>query len=266
MSSSAVAHHSSLAWRRAPAVAVGRVRAPRDRAGRGIAIVAKRSAKKRQSRKLEKRDDVRDMQKRMEERRAAAEAAAKFRPEPPPPPENPAAAAERVEARLVAFREALERVGEEKRVARESDEWDPARGYKPFDDVQDAVYELACCKTEVYEAYLERALALLCQAKNEPPASLDKFDWVYERGLDESNVRTLSFMLAALAKNNVASGMVEVFRVACECGVVGALDKNIAKKAMATLADLNDMDLLDAGEPEIVDAAARAMQTAAEEA
>jgi hypothetical protein len=100
---------------------------------------------------------------------------------------------------------------------------------------------------------------LLCQAKNEPPASLDTFDWVYQRGLDENNVRTLSFMLAALAKNNVASGMVEVFRVACECGVVGALDKNIAKKAMATLADLNDMDLLDAGEPEIVDAVARAM-------
>ena len=95
------------------------------------------------------------------------------------------------------------------------------------------------------------------------PASLDTFDWVYQRGLDEHNVRTLSFMLAALAKNNVASGMVEVFRVACECGVVGALDKNIAKKAMATLTDLNDMDLLDAGEPEIVDAVARA--TAAED-
>ena len=105
--------------------------------------MAKRSAKKRQSRKLEKRDDVRDMQKRMEERKAAVEAAAKFRPEPPPPPTNPTAAAERVEARLVAFREALEKVGEEKQAARESDEWDPARGYKPFDEVQDAVYELS---------------------------------------------------------------------------------------------------------------------------
>ena len=263
MSSSAAVHPSNLAWRRAPTVAVGRVCAPRarGRAHRGIAIVAKRSAKKRQSRKLEKRDDVRDMQKRMEERKAAAEAAANFRPEPPPPPENPTAAAERVEARLVAFREALEKVGEEKQAARESDEWDPARGYKPFDEVQDAVYELACCKTEVYEAYLERALALLCQAKNEPPATLDAFDWVYERGLDENNVRALSYMLAALAKHNVASGMVEVFRVACECGVVHALDKAIAEKAMASLTDLNDMDLLDAGEPEIVDAAALAMRT-----
>ena len=259
---SAVVYQSSLAWRRAPTVAVERVCVPRarDRAHGGTAIVAKRSAKKRQSRKLEKRDDVRVMQKRMEERKAAAEAAAKFRPEPPPPPENPTAAAERVEARLVAFREALEKVGEEKRAARESDKWDPTRGYKPFDDVQDAVYELGCYKTEVYEAYLERALALLCQAKNEPPASLDKFDWVYERGLDEKNVRTLSFMLAALAKSNVASGMVEVFRVACECGVVKELDKAIAENALASLMDLNDMDLLDAGEPEIVDAAARAMR------
>ena len=98
MSSSAAVHLSNLAWRRAPTVAFGRVCAPRarGRARRGIAIVAKRSAKKRQSRKLEKRDDVRDMQKRMEERKAAMEAAAKFRPEPPPPPTNPTAAAERV--------------------------------------------------------------------------------------------------------------------------------------------------------------------------
>ena len=52
-----------------------------------------------------------------------------------------------------------------------------------------------------------------------------------------------------------------VTRVACECGVVHALDKAIAEKAMASLTDLNDMDLLDAGEPEIVDAAALAMRT-----
>ena len=105
MSSSAAVHLSNLAWRRRArsTVAFGKLERDdvrdmqkrmeelraRGRARRGIAIVAKRSAKiaivakrsakKRQSRKLEKRDDVRDMQKRMEERKAAVEAAAKWR-------------------------------------------------------------------------------------------------------------------------------------------------------------------------------------------
>ena len=255
ISSPVAVYASSLAWRHAPAVAVGRVRTQSERVGvrSRFAIVAKRSAKQRQSRKLEKRDDLRDMQKRMEEREAALEAAAKFRPEPPPPPENPTVASERIEARLVMFREALEKVGEEKKTARESVAWDPTRGYKPFDDVQDAVYELACCRTELFEAYLERAVSLLCQAKSEPPSSLAKFDWVYGKGLDfEKNARTLSFMLAALSKNNVASGMVEVLRAACEGNAVHKFDKKVFEKAMTTLEDLNEMGLLDAGEPEIV--------------
>ena len=61
--------------------------------GGGMAVVCKRSEKKRQARKLEKRDDVREMQKMMEERKAAAAEAEAYRPEPPPPPESPAEAA-----------------------------------------------------------------------------------------------------------------------------------------------------------------------------
>lgn len=255
-------HASSLGWRLAPTVKARPIshRSVRDR---GLLITtAKRSAKKRQERKLDKRDDVRDMQRTAEQRKWDLEAAAKYRPEPPAPPANPIQASERIEQRLMQFREALEKVGDEKQAARDSNEWDPKRGYKPFDDVQDAVYDLQCVKTEVYEAYLERAIALLCQAKKEPPASLDKFDWVYEKNgaLDENNARTLSFMLAALLKSNVSSGMLLVLKVAVECGVVNAIDTNIAKKAIATLDDLNEMDLLDEGEPEILDAAKVALE------
>ena len=67
-------------------------------------------------------------------------------------------------------------------------------------------------------------------------------------------------MLAALLKSNVSSGMLLVLKVAVECGVVNAIDTNIAKKAIATLDDLNEMDLLDEGEPEILDAAKVALE------
>ena len=122
-----------------------RGRASRPLARRGPTpprVLAKRSAKKRQSRKLEKREDVREGQKLMEERRAAAAAAAAHRPGSPPPPSDVADAAARVATRAAAFDAALETVGDRKREARESDAWDPARGYKPFDGVQDAVAAL----------------------------------------------------------------------------------------------------------------------------
>ena len=225
-------------------------------------MLAKRSAKKRQSRKLEKREDVREGQKLMEERRAAAAAAAAHRPEPPPPPSDVADAAARVATRAAAFHAALETVGDRKREARESDAWDPARGYKPFDDVQDAVAALRHAKTAAHEAHLERAVALLCQAKGEPPASLDRFDWTYERGVDAKNARCLSFLLAALCKANVASGMAEVLFVAVDCEVLHTIDEKVVAKALATLEDLNDLGLLDEGEPEILEAARRSLRPA----
>ena len=46
-------------------------------------VVAKRSAKKRQARKLEKRDDARTMEKLAEERAARLAAAEKYRPRRP---------------------------------------------------------------------------------------------------------------------------------------------------------------------------------------
>lgn len=259
-------HASSLGWRLAPAVEVRRGVTRSGVRGRGLpAIEAKRSAKKRQERKLDKRDDVRDLHRLVEERKDALEAAATFRAEPPAPPENPKEASERIERRLVTFRAALEKVGETKRNAQESDAWDPTRGYKPFEDVQDAVFDLDRRKTEVYEAYLEKAIALLCLAKNEPPVSLDTFDWIYEKNgaRDGNNARTLSFMLAALCKHNVASGMVLVLKVAVECGVVGGIDKNIGKKAIAALSDLNEMGLLDEGEPEVLQAVKEAIEASA---
>ena len=242
--------------------AVARRAPSRDAAPPRPRVLAKRSAKKRQSRKLEKREDVREGQKLMEERRAAAAAAAAHRPEPPPPPSDVADAAARVATRAAAFDAALETVGDRKREARESDAWDPARGYKPFDGVQDAVAALRDAKTAAHEAHLERAVALLCQAKGEPPASLDRFDWTYERGVDAKNARCLSFLLAALCKANVASGMAEVLFVAVDCEVLHTIDEKVVAKALATLEDLNDLGLLDEGEPEILEAARRSLRPA----
>ena len=248
-SARALSSSAALGSRWFPAPGERRPGASRHRGWRSR-IEAKRSAKKRQGRKLEKREEVRETQKMMEKRQAAAAAAASYRPPPPPPPADPAAAAERIEERHRAYGEALERVGEAKASARESDRWDPTRGYKPFDEVQNAVRALALAKTAAYEAHLERAVALLCQAKGEPPASLDRFDWVYERGVEGDNARCLSFMLAALNKANASTGMCEVLWVANECGLVPALDAKIVKAAVAALGDLDDMGLLDEGEPE----------------
>ena len=128
-------------------------------------VVAKRSAKKRQARKLEKRDDARTMEKLAEERAARLAAAEKYRPPPPPPPTDPKDAKDRMAERERDFQMALARVGEAKAAARESERWDPSRGYKPFDDVQDAVHDLALAKTAVYESHLELALSLLTVAK-----------------------------------------------------------------------------------------------------
>ena len=98
--------------------------------------------------------------------------------------------------------------------------------------------------------------------KGEPPASLDRFDWTYERGVDAKNARCLSFLLAALCKANVASGMAEVLFVAVDCEVLHTIDEKVVAKALATLEDLNDLGLLDEGEPGILEAARRSLRPA----
>ena len=225
-------------------------------------VVAKRNAKKRQARKLEKRDDARTMEKLAEERAARLAAAEKYRPPPPPPPTDPNDAKDRIAQRERDFQVALARVGEAKAAARESEQWDPSRGYKPFDDVQDAVYDMALAKTAVYESHLELALSLLTVAKGEAPSSLDKFDWVYERGVADGNVRCLSFMLAAMTKANVVSGVCEVLWVANECGVTGEVDPKAMKGALGMLADLEELGLLDGKD---VDALNQTKEVLAEE-
>ena len=222
-------------------------------------IVAKRSSKKRQARKLEKRDEVREMQRWMEEREAAAAEAAAYRPEPPPPPEDPAAAAQRILAARESFHEALETVKEKKQEAMDSGDYEQSRGFKPFPEVQDAVRALALAKIAVYEAHLERALALLSQTKSEPPSTLEKFDWIYEKGVVESNVRCLGFMLAALIKNNVSSGVAEVLWVAGENATLAEMDPKTIARAVNLLDDLDSMGLLDEGEPEVLAATKEAM-------
>ena len=151
--------------------------------GTGLRIVAKRSDKKRQARKLEKRDDVREMREMVEERRAVAAEEEAHRPEPPSPPASPAEATQRILDRQRSFHEALAVVKETKQHAMDSGKFDQPRGFKPFPAVQAAVKALGLAKIAVYESHLERALALLSQAKGEPPATLEKFDWVYGKGV-----------------------------------------------------------------------------------
>ena len=225
-------------------------------------VLAKRSAKKRQSRKLEKREDVREMQKMMEEREAKAAAAAAYRPEPPPPPADAAEAAQRILERQDAFREALEAIAVAKQAAKDSGSFDPSRGFKPFKEVQDAVSAMALAKIAVYEAHLERAVALLTQAKGEPPATLEMFNWVYEKGVVESNIRCLAFMLGALQKNKVPPGVSEVLWVALENEALADMDPKAVKGAVNMLGDLDDLGLLDESEVEILAATRQAMAEA----
>jgi hypothetical protein len=127
----------------------------RTRAGIGMPIVeAKRSEKKRQARKLDKRDDVREMAAMVEAGKAARIAAAAYRPTPPPPPQSPAEAAQRILDKQVSFHRALTLVKHEKQEAMDSGEFDQARGFKPFKAVQAAVKDLGSAKIAVYEVGL----------------------------------------------------------------------------------------------------------------
>jgi hypothetical protein len=68
-------------------------------------------------------------------------------------------------------------------------------------------------------------------------------------------VRCLSFMLAACHKAKVTSGMIEVLRVALETEVVPQFNVQILDRGLGLLGDLDDMGLLDDGEPELLAAA-----------
>ena len=46
--------------------------------------------------------------------------------------------------------------------------------------------------------------------------------------------------------------------VAVDCEVLHTIDEKVVAKALATLEDLNDLGLLDEGEPEILEAASEA--------
>ena len=227
--------------------------------------VAKRSEKKRQARKIGRREDLREAEAAAAARATrAAEEAAK-RAAPPPPPLDSADASARVAARETALRDALRAVGDAKATARESETWDPSRGYKPFDAVRDAVDAMARARVAALEARLERAVALLCVAKREPVESLAKFGWTYgERTIaDTKNARCLGFMLAAMSKANVSTGTCEVLSVAMELDLIGEVDAKAVKGAVRALREMDELGLLDEGEPEVLAAAAEATEAAA---
>ena len=171
-------------------------------------VVAKRSAKKRQARNS-KRGTTRGPWEKLAEERAARLAAAEGTAPAAPAAHRP----ERREGPDSAARTRLSGgVGARRRGqggGEESEDWDPSRGYKPFDDVQDAVYDMALAKTAVYESHPELALSLLTVARGEAPSSLDGFDWVYQRGVADGNVSACRSCSRRRTKANVV-GVVQV--------------------------------------------------------
>jgi len=152
-------------------------------------------------------------------------------------PEPPTSAAlslgeanERVREADSKFQSAVDSTREIKKMKRESEEWDPQVGYGKFREVVEQVSEMNGLRVRTYETRLERAVFLIELAKalgNEENdakgisddavvandvgvvgKTLDAFDWVYGKELvDESNARTLEFMLRASQKKSQNDGL-----------------------------------------------------------
>ena len=152
-------------------------------------------------------------------------------------PEPPTSAAlslgeanERVREADSKFQSAVDSTREIKKMKRESEEWDPQVGYGKFREVVEQVSEMNGLRVRTYETRLERAVFLIELAKalgneendakgisddavvaNDVGAvgkTLDAFDWVYGKELvDESNARTLEFMLRASQKKSQNDGL-----------------------------------------------------------
>jgi len=202
-----------------------------------LVVVAKRKASSRHARKVQLREEAREMQMRREERERKEREALERRPEPPARAvESAREADERVKEADAKFRSAVDSIREMKKSKRESEEWDPQIGYAMFRDVTERVKEMNKLRVRTYETRLERAVFLIELAKalgntttittddeeeevdriggindeavlaNDVGAvgkTLDAFDWVYGKEVvDESNARTLEFMLRASQKKS----------------------------------------------------------------
>lgn len=199
-----------------------------------LVVVAKRKASSKHARKVQLREEAREMQMRREERERKEREALERRPEPPARAvESAREADERVKEADAKFRSAVDSIREIKKSKRESEEWDPQIGYAMFRDVTERVKEMNKLRVRTYETRLERAVFLIELAKalgnttittddeeeevdriggindeavlaNDVGAvgkTLDAFDWVYGKEVvDESNARTLEFMLRASQK------------------------------------------------------------------
>ena len=200
-----------------------------------LVVVAKRKASSKHARKVQLREEAREMQMRREERERKEREALERRPEPPARAvESAREADERVKEADAKFRSAVDSIREIKKSKRESEEWDPRIGYAMFRDVTERVKEMNELRVRTYETRLERAVFLIELAKalgntttittdddeeevdriggikdeavlaNDVGAvgkTLDAFDWVYGKEVvDESNARTLEFMLRASQK------------------------------------------------------------------
>ena len=194
-------------------------------------IVAKRKASSKQARKVQLREDAREMQRRREERERREREEMERRPEPPMSAAlSLGEANERVREADSKFQSAVDSTREIKKMKRESEEWDPQIGYGKFREVVEQVSEMNGLRVRTYETRLERAVFLIELAKalgneendakgisddavvaNDVKAvgkTLDAFDWVYGKELvDESNARTLEFMLRASQKKSQNDGL-----------------------------------------------------------
>mmetsp|Transcript_4963 Transcript_4963/g.10160 ORF Transcript_4963/g.10160 Transcript_4963/m.10160 type:complete len:254 (+) Transcript_4963:74-835(+) len=190
-------------------------------------VWAKRTQKKKQARKLERREETREFEEMVMRAKEKAAQEAKKRPPAVPAPTTAEEAQERVKVAFKRAQMAVAHVKQLKLEARESDEFNPDIGYKAFPEVMDAVDELDACKARVHEEMLERALLKMSEITGKP-RSLDSFNWRFGDGTDR-NASCCGYMLQACQKGGMMEVASEIVPVLEDAGVLGQLDDKILR-------------------------------------
>ena len=187
-----------------------------------LVIECKRKQSSKLQRKIQLREETREFELLREQREQKRIEREKERPEAPNRALTSSIEAnENVNEADVAFELAVTRTREMKAEKRNCEDWDQSIGYSKFPEIKKTVSKMNRLRVRAYETRLERALFLIELAKaigkekkieerdvQVVGKTLDTFDWVYGKEVvDDSNARTLEFMLRASQKKTLYDGL-----------------------------------------------------------
>eukprot|EP00873_Tetraselmis_striata_P032878 jgi/Tetstr1/453142/TSEL_040163.t1 len=191
-----------------------------------LVVTAKRSEKKKQARKTERRQELADFRREREERvrrQEAADAAAKV------PPLSPPSSLEDAEARAHASTGRVNAVALElkarKAAARESGAFTPQAGFKLVPEVQESLQALDKAKVALLEARLELALWQLAEVTGRT-RHLQDYNWSFGAGAEE-NTACFGYILGNCKKFDVSEAALEVVQVMRDAALGHAVEQPV---------------------------------------